>query len=119
MEKDNYCKGTENYFGFCNFALPVSDAYIQKQYKKKHIIYIASGEAEDYREQMNLQTGLMECKEINDIVVPFINDVQGPLMQMPVTENPTAWSNQVTARFYGKNSVVAIERSQWEELYTR
>lgn len=81
--------------------------------------YIASGEAEDYREQMNLQTGLMECKEINDIVVPFINDVQGPLMQMPVTENPAAWSNQVTARFYGKNSVVAIERSQWEELYTR
>lgn len=81
--------------------------------------YIASGEAQDYKEQMDLQTSLMEREGIEDVVVPFINDVQGPLMQMPVTDNPDAWSNQVTARFYGKNSVAAIERSKWEEMYAR
>ena len=81
--------------------------------------YIASGEAKDYKEQMDLQTNLMEREGIEDVIVPFINDMQGPLMQMPVTDNPDAWSNQVTARFYGKNSVAAIERSKWEELYTR
>lgn len=79
--------------------------------------YMASGEAQDYRKQMDLQTNLLENGQTEDIVVPFINDVQGPLMQMPVTGNPDAWSNQVTARFYGKNSVTAIERSRWEELY--
>ena len=53
---------------------------------------------------MDLQTSLMEREGIEDVVVPFINDVQGPLMQMPVTDNPDAWSNQVTARFYGKTA---------------
>ncbi|MCM1134059.1 MAG: DUF6056 family protein [Clostridium sp.] len=79
--------------------------------------YIVSGEAGDYREQMELQTRLMEEEEVENVVVPFINDVQGPLMQMPVTEDVSAWTNTVTAGFYGKDSVVAMERPKWMELY--
>lgn len=79
--------------------------------------YITSGQAGDYREQMDLQTRLMEDESTRDVVVPFINDVQGPLMHMPVTGNKTAWTNTVTAGFYGKNSVVAIERPKWIEKY--
>ena len=38
-------------------------------------------------------------------------------MHMPVTPNKNAWSNSVTSQFYGKRSVVAIERPVWESLY--
>jgi hypothetical protein len=79
--------------------------------------YITSGEAADYREQMKLQTQILEDESTEDAVVPFINDVQGPLMHMPVTDNPDAWTNTVTGQFYGKKSVVAMERTAWMELY--
>lgn len=79
--------------------------------------YIISGEAADYKEQMDLQTRLMENEQVQNVVVPFINDIQGPLMHMPVTGNPDAWTNMVTAEFYGKDSVIAIERPRWMELY--
>ena len=79
--------------------------------------YIRSGQASDYKQQMELQTKLLTEEGLEDVVVPFVNDVQGPLMQMPVTENPQAWTNTVTRDFYGKNSVVAIPREEWQELY--
>ena len=79
--------------------------------------YIMSGQAADYREQMDLQTRLMEDENTDDVVVPGINDVQGPLMHMPVTEDKDAWTNTVTADFYGKNSVVSMERPTWMEIY--
>ena len=79
--------------------------------------YLRSGQAEDFKEQMELQTRILTDESIQDAVVPFINDEQGPLMHMPVTADPEAWSNTVTADFYGKNSVVAIPREEWEQKY--
>ena len=81
------------------------------------LFYIVSGQAKDYKDQMDLQTKLMEDENVKDVVLPGINDVQGPLMHMPVTDDPTAWSNMVTAQFYGKRSAAAIERSEWIKLY--
>lgn len=79
--------------------------------------YITSGQAADYKEQMDLQTRLMEDESTEEVVVPFINDVQGPLMHMPVTDNPEVFTNYATREFYGKKSVVAMERPEWMELY--
>lgn len=81
------------------------------------LAYIVSGQAKDYKDQMDLQTKLMEDENIKDVIVPEVNDVQGPLMHMPVTDDSAAWSNMVTAQFYGKRSVVAMERSEWIRLY--
>lgn len=81
------------------------------------LIYITSGQAADYKEQMDLQTKLMEDDYTEDVVVPGINDIQGPLMHMPVTGDKDAWANMVTAGFYGKRSVVSIERQVWTEMY--
>ena len=79
--------------------------------------YIASGQAADYKEQMDLQTGLLEDESTQAVVVPFINDVQGPLMHMPVTDDPDAFTNYATGEFYGKNSVTAMDRTEWNRLY--
>lgn len=81
------------------------------------LTYITDGQAADYKEQMDLQTELLKDKSTEDVTLPFINDVQGPLMHMPVTDDPNAWTNKVTRDFYGKNSVVAMERPAWMELY--
>ena len=81
------------------------------------LIYITSGQAGDYKEQMDLQTRLMEDENTDDVVVPGINNEQGPLMHMPVIDDKDAWTNTVTAAFYGKHSVVAIERPTWMEIY--
>lgn len=81
------------------------------------LTYITSGQAADYKEQMDLQTKLMEEEGAEDIVVPGINDVQGPLMHMPVTVDKDAWTNTVTSGFYEKRSVVAMERPAWIEMY--
>lgn len=79
--------------------------------------YIISGQAADYKEQMDLQTKLMLDESKEDVIVPFINDIQGPLMHMPVTADQEAWTNRVTAGFYGKNSVVGMPRDEWMDNY--
>lgn len=79
--------------------------------------YIVSGQAEDYRQQMELQTELLTDSAVTDVVLPFINDEQGPLMHMSVTADQTAWTNTVTREFYGKHSVIAMPRPDWEARY--
>lgn len=93
----------------CRSSLKISTSY-------QAFSYLASGQAADYKEQMELQTRLLEGTE-EDVVVPGINDVQGPLMHMPVTDRKEAWTNTVTAQFYGRHSVVSMERDQWMKLY--
>ncbi|WP_130838146.1 DUF6056 family protein [Lachnoclostridium sp. Marseille-P6806] len=75
--------------------------------------YIASGEAADYYNQMQEQHALLTGSAAKDIVLPQINDRQGPLMHMPVTDDPHRFTNFVTAEFYGKKSVIAIPREEW------
>lgn len=81
--------------------------------------YIRSGQAADYKVQMDLQTSLLTDKDREEVCVPMVNDVQGPLMSMPITEDPEAWTNMVTCEFYEKKSVVGMPRDEWEEMYER
>ncbi len=52
---------------------------------------------------------------IREAVLPAINDDQGPLMHMPLTGDAQAWTNRVTGQFYGKDSVIAVPRENWEK----
>jgi len=103
-------------FLLCAFAIIVCRGTIRNSTSWKCMEYITSGQAADYKWQMDLQTSLLETDE-KDIVLPFINDDQGPLMQMPVTDDPDSYTSSTTARFYQKNSVTAMPRTEWEERY--
>lgn len=92
-------------------------SYVKTSTSYVSLVYATSGQAMDYKNQMDLQTRLMEDEDTEDVVIPGINDVQGPLMHMPVTDDKEAWTNTVTARFYGKHSVVSMERPVWIEMY--
>lgn len=103
-------------FMVCLFIGVLCRGNIKDSTSWKCMEYITSGQAADYKWQMDLQTSLLETDE-TDVVLPFINDDQGPLMQMPVTGDADAYTNYTTADFYQKNSVIAIPRTEWKELY--
>ena len=103
-------------FMVCLFIGVLCRGNIKDSTSWKCMEYITSGQAADYKWQMDLQTSLLETDE-KDIVLPFINDDQGPLMQMPVTDDPDSYTSSTTARFYQKNSVTAMPRTEWEERY--
>lgn len=79
--------------------------------------YVITGQAREYDAQMQQRFKLLSNPDELDVVVPMINDQQGPLMHMAVTDDPAAYTNVVTAQFYGKRSITAIDRKEWNELY--
>lgn len=80
------------------------------------IEYIRTGQAADYKSQMEYQMQQLLDESVKEVILPQINDNQGPLMYMPLTENPKAWTNETVRKYYGKISVVALPREQWEAL---
>lgn len=78
--------------------------------------YITSGQLEDYNRQMRERIAILEDDSIKDVVLPEINEYQGPFMHMAITDNPNSYTNQCVRRFYLKNTVVAVPRSEWENM---
>lgn len=71
--------------------------------------YIASGQAADFKEQMESQERILRDDSIKEAYLCPTNPEQGPLMHMPVIKNPEAFTNRVVGRFYGKDMVTTTE----------
>ena len=71
--------------------------------------YLSSGQADDYRKQMDEFTRIMMDKSVTDAEVHASNNEQGPLMHMPMTNDPKNFTNDAAAQFFGKHSVIAID----------
>ncbi len=70
--------------------------------------YVSSGQAEDFRKQIASQMEILLDDSIKEAYLVPINDDQGPLMHMPVTEDEEAFTNRVVRDFYRKDRVVMI-----------
>lgn len=68
--------------------------------------YIASGQAADFKKQIDSQMEILLDDSIKEACLCPINPEQGPLMHMPVTEDPNAFTNWAVKNFYGKEKVV-------------
>lgn len=79
--------------------------------------YYLSGQASDYHDQMELQYMLLTQDDEPDVVVPMINNEQGPLMHMPIVDDVTNFTNASAAKFYGKNTIISIPREEWLAIY--
>ena len=79
--------------------------------------FIDYGYLADYETQMQERFELLNDKDVTDVVLPYMNSEQGPYLFFPATDDPESYSNQVVARFYGKNSVVGMPRGEYYELY--
>ncbi|MCR5595877.1 MAG: DUF6056 family protein [Lachnospiraceae bacterium] len=74
--------------------------------------YIRKGYGEDFREQMLLQQELLSTDE-RDVVLPATNAYEGPIFNMPVSDEADAWTNGAVARFYDKDSVIGMDADTW------
>lgn len=70
--------------------------------------YVLSGQADDYKAQMEERLGLLLDPELEEVELPAMNPEQGPLMHMEVMEDPDVWTNTVVKEFYRKKRVVQI-----------
>lgn len=70
--------------------------------------YIMSGAAADFAEQMRSQEEILLDDSIKNAYLCPTNDQQGPLLHMPVIDDPDAFTNTVVKKFYGKDYVVTI-----------
>ena len=77
--------------------------------------YIRSGQLADFHDQMQERLAILQDGTIKEVVLPEMNDQQGPFMHMQLTNDPESFTNMVTAKYYGKNSVIAIPRDQWND----
>lgn len=82
-----------------------SDSVFNRSYE-----YVASGQAEDFKAQIASQMEILLDDSIKEAYLCPINDQQGPLMHMPVTEDPEAFTNRVVAGFYQKDKVIMEKR---------
>ncbi len=79
--------------------------------------FISSGALNDFRYQMTERLEILEDDSIKDVVLPEMNEYQGPFMHMPLSNDPEQFDNRVTKEYYGKNSVIAIPRDEWNAIY--
>lgn len=77
------------------------------------ISFARSGQLADYEAQMQERFALLNDENVTDVTVPEMNSEQGPFMHMALMQDPESYTNQATARFYGKNSVTAVPREQF------
>ena len=64
--------------------------------------YIESGQADDYKAQMEERLSLLRNPELKNVKLPAMNSDQGPLMHMEVMEDPKEWTNTVVKQFLEK-----------------
>lgn len=72
--------------------------------------YIRSGQAADYREQMEERKEILLDDSRKDVELPAMNSDQGPFMHMEVMKDENAWTNTVVRDFYRKERVVEVDR---------
>lgn len=79
--------------------------------------FIRSGQLKDFEYQMQERLDILNDPEIVDAVVPEMNSEQGPFMHMALLEDPDSYTNRATARYYGKNTVIAVPRPEFYKKY--
>ena len=80
------------------------------------IDYVRSGQLKDFTEQMEERLRILEDDSIKEVILPEMNDEQGPFMHMPLLRDPHAFTNWITANYYGKSSVIAVPREEYNRI---
>lgn len=71
--------------------------------------YVSSGQAADFKAQIDSQMKILLDDSIREAYLCPINDEQGPLMHMPVTADPDKFTNWATKNYYRKDKVIMIQ----------
>lgn len=92
----------------CMIITALNPGWFADSVDKQVYDYVSSGQAEDFREQIQSQMEILLDDSVKEAYLVPINDDQGPLMHMPVTADEEAFTNRVVRDFYRKEKVVMI-----------
>lgn len=99
------------------FILVFGRHMVSNMFDYKCITFATSGRLSDFVAQMEERNAILNDPTITDPVLPLMNDDQGPYMHMAILEGEGDYTNRATALFYGKNSVIGMDREEWYERY--
>ncbi len=94
----------------CVLLTFLGKSFIRESTMFQCIDYVLSGQADDYKEQMDERLAILLDDNQKEVELPQINQEQGPLMHMEVLDDPDAWTNQVACQFFRKERIVGVER---------
>lgn len=79
--------------------------------------YVESGQADDFRAQMEEITRVLEQGE-GDVVVLMTNPEQGPLAHMAFSDRDTHfYSNYIVSKYYGLDSIIGMYPEDYKRYY--
>jgi hypothetical protein len=76
--------------------------------------FISSGQLSDFESQMQERLAILNTDDKN-VVVPEMNNEQGPFMHMALMRDPAEYTNRATEAFYDKDTVIAIPRDEYNK----
>lgn len=79
--------------------------------------FLRSSHFADYRIQMDEQLSLLEDPDLTDVVVPEMNNEQGPYLILQLSQDSGNYTNWANALYYGKNTVTAVPRDVYYAEY--
>lgn len=88
------------------FSLLAQKGEVKDTHGYEGIIYLSSGQAEDYKAQCKENMEMLLDDSIRNVELVPTNAYQGLLCNMVATENPKDFTSYVYATFYGKDSVI-------------
>lgn len=80
--------------------------------------FVRSGGLKDFVIQMEERIELLNDPDLVDVYVPEMNDQQGPFMHLQLAQDADNYTNEATAQFYNKNSVIAVPREEYYAKYS-
>ena len=96
-------------FVICCFLLILCRSNIKDSTTWICMDYITSGQAADYKEQMDSQAEILLDDSIKEAYLCPTNPEQGSLMHMPVIKDPDAFTNWAVGNFYGKDYITTVD----------
>lgn len=118
-EQYNRCVRTPFILVVMLFCIVFSRHFIGGTVDYTCVTFIRSGALADFEYQMQERLEILLDDDIQDVVLPEMNEYQGPIMHMPLMRDPEAYTNSITARYYGKNSVIAVPREEYYSEYKK
>lgn len=95
---------------FCLFVGGATKGTLKQTTFYNCVSFLTSGQADDYKMQMEERLDVLLDDSQKDIELPEMNSEQGPFMHMEIMEDPEAWTNTVMCEFYRKDRVVRVGR---------
>lgn len=116
LKKENFADSVRRPFVIVMFVLCIlgSKHLVGNTIDYTCVEFVKNGGFADYLAQMEERIAVLEDPDIRNVILPEMNDEQGPFMHFSLMNNPDSYTNDVTRKFYDKDTVIAVPREEYD-----